>query len=240
MQKIPGFLKLVDNTTLVFNGTEMEFYIPEKYFTNKNAELIGNSVTFIGPIQYSLKTGTKKTINTFNYPSRITSTPTTIESRKNITVGVANEDDYKVLIFRDGDVVVDSIYTVQELTNVEDLFRMEVLTGNIPNFLPYDDLHNEFLNAMAVNGGNYGISAQAFGVFVSKLCRNKNDLSKEFRLSKDKIKNKYNYSSISIKEVPKYTSAYTAITSENWDEAVIAAIMNDNKVHVPLEKLMAK
>ena len=108
------------------------------------------------------------------------------------------------------------------------------------NFIPYEDLYNYFLYPMEVNGGNYGISAQAFGVFVAKLCRQKNNLDKEFRLSKNKLKNNTNYTSISIKTVPKYTSPYTAITSENWDESVVAALMNNNKVDVPLEKLMTK
>lgn len=241
MQKIPGFLKLVDNTSLVYDSDgELRFYVPEKYFTNKSAEVLGNSIILLGTIQYGLKKGNKETLNIFSYPSRITCTPTEIVKEKNIVVGKADADDYRILIFKKGDVVVDSIYTVQELVNVEDLFRIMVLSGNIPNFIPYEDLYNYFLYPMEVNGGNYGISAQAFGVFVAKLCRQKNNLDKEFRLSKNKLKNNTNYTSISIKTVPKYTSPYTAITSENWDESVVAALMNNNKVDVPLEKLMTK
>lgn len=241
MQKIPGFLKLVNNTSLIFDSDgELRFYVPEKYFTNKNAEYLGNSIILLGAVQYGLKKGSKETLNIFSYPCRITCTPSEIIKEKNIVIGKADADDYRILIFKKGDTVVDTIHGVQELVNVEDLFRAMVLSGNIPNFIPYEDLHNQFLYAMEVNGGNYGISAQAFGVFVSKLCRQKNNLEKEFRLSKNKIKNNTNYTSISIKTVPKYTSPYTAITSENWDEAVIASIMNTNKVDVPLEKLMTK
>lgn len=241
MQKIPGFLKLVNNTSLVYDSDgELRFYVPEKYFTNKNAEYLGSSIILLGTVQYGLKKGNKETLNIFSYPCRITCTPTEILKEKNLVVGKADVDDYRILVFKKGDTVVDSIHGVQELVNVEDLFRTMVLSGNIPNFIPYDDLHNYFLYPMEVNGGNYGISAQAFGVFITKLCRQKSNLEKEFRLSKNKIKNNTNYTSISIRTAPKYTSPYTAITSENWDEAVVASIMNTNKVDVPLEKLMTK
>lgn len=241
MQKIPGFLRLVNNTTLIFNSDgELRFYVPEKYFTNKSAEVLGNSIILLGSVQYGLKTGNKETLNIFSYPSRITCTPSEVIKEKNLVVGKADADDYRILLFKKGDVVIDSIYTIQNIANVEDLFRIMVISGNIPNFIPYEDLYEYFLYPMEVNGGNYGISAQAFGIFVSKLCRQKDNLEKEFRLSKNKLKNNTNYSSISIKQVPKYISPYTAITSENWDESVVAAIMNKNKVDVPLEKLMAK
>ena len=241
MQKRPNFLKLENNTTLVYNSDgQFIFYIPEKSFDNKCAEIVGNSVVLLGAFQYGIKKGNKETLNIFFYPGRITCTPSEIIKQKDLIVGEADKDDYRLLIFNKGDIIVDSIYTVQEITNVEDLFRTMVVSGNIPNFIPYDDLHNYFLYPMQVNGGNYGISAQAFGVFISKLCRQKDNLEKEFRYTKNKLKNRTKYSSISITTVPKYTSPYTAITSQNWDEAVMAAIMNNNEVDVPLEKLMTK
>jgi hypothetical protein len=43
--------------------------------------------------------------------------------------------------------------------------------------------------------------------------------------------------------VPKYISPYTAITSENWDEAIRAAVLIDdpeNTPESPLEKVLTK
>lgn len=241
MQQIPNFLKLENNTTLVYDSDgQFIFYIPEKAFDNRCAEIVGNSVVLLGNFQYAIKKGNKETLNIFSYPGRITCTPSEIIKQKDLVVGKADKDDYRLLIFNKGDVIIDSIYTVQTITNVEDLFRVMVVSGNIPNFIPYNELHNYFLDPMEVNGGNYGISAQAFGVFISKLCRQKNNIEKEFRLTKNKLKNNTNYTSIAITTVPKYISPYTAITSQNWDESVVAAIMNDNKVDVPLEKIMTK
>ena len=43
---------------------------------------------------------------------------------------------------------------------------------------------------------------------------------------------------MSIIKVPKYTSPYTAITSENADEAIAAAMTTTGKAESPLEKVM--
>jgi len=49
----------------------------------------------------------------------------------------------------------------------------------------------------------------------------------------------HGYKSIAIKEVPKYVSPFTAITSENWNEAIISSINMDNKeIYTPMEKIM--
>jgi hypothetical protein len=50
----------------------------------------------------------------------------------------------------------------------------------------------------------------------------------------------YGYKPISIKEKPKFDSPYTSLGSENWDEAVLAAIELSNKDTVvsPLERIV--
>ena len=55
------------------------------------------------------------------------------------------------------------------------------------------------------------------------------------------MKNMLDYTLIDIRMVPKYISPYTAITSENWDESVRAAILmkyKENAPESPLEKVV--
>ena len=59
--------------------------------------------------------------------------------------------------------------------------------------------------------------------------------------NKTDMKNMYNYKLINITMVPKYISPYTAITSENWDESLRAAILmkdKENAPESPLEKIV--
>ena len=91
------------------------------------------------------------------------------------------------------------------------------------------------MNALA-NDFNFKVSNQIVGILISELCRNPEDLSQPFRYVSSKT-NK-DYKMIRITEVPKYISPYTAITSENPDEAVAAALTTSGNNRSPLEKIM--
>ena len=80
------------------------------------------------------------------------------------------------------------------------------------------------------------MSANIIGILISELYRDPKDLSKPFRLSG--MKDMLDYKAISILKVPKYTSPYTAITSENADESIAAAMTTKGTSSSPLEKVM--
>ena len=115
-----------------------------------------------------------------------------------------------------------------------------VKTGKVPRNIPYDTLHEYYLENMALNGGDYGISAQEFGVLVSELCRDPSNESRPYRLSKNMNANKTNYIPISIKELSKIVSPFTSIATENWDEAVVnAGLIEDKDIkYTPMERIM--
>ena len=59
------------------------------------------------------------------------------------------------------------------------------------------------------------------------------DLTQDMSLSDSKI--------TPIKEKPKFDSPYTSLGSENWDEALLAAIdlsTKDNNIISPLERIV--
>ena len=96
---------------------------------------------------------------------------------------------------------------------------------------------HEYINYNAeLNGFGYGMTAQMLGVIVSELCRDKNDLTKPFRLTD--MKDQLAYTMVSIKMLPKFISPYVAITSENADESIANAMMNKTGAVSPLEKVM--
>jgi hypothetical protein len=73
-------------------------------------------------------------------------------------------------------------------------------------------------------------------MMMSEICRDPKDESIPFRLSGNK--NMYDYKPISVKMVPKYVSPYAAITSENWDQAVVSAILNKPGKKSPMEPIL--
>ena len=88
---------------------------------------------------------------------------------------------------------------------------------------------------MKLSGGNFGYNIQLFGLLVSESARDPQDPTKLFRYTD--MKDMTNYKLISIKDIPRETSPYAAVTSENWNESMVAAIMNKNAASAPMESL---
>lgn len=245
MTKVGNFLKEEGNS-LIFKGDgELVFYIPENYFRNdgrmKYAEEAGEYVNTLGLFSYEVFDAKGKSIygtKLFSHPVVISTMPSEIEKVKDYILDkkIPVPVDYRILRFKKDDVVIVNTGSPQDITNVENMFRIFMITGNIPNTIPYNELHSFLMDSVKFNGSSFGISAQMFGILISELCRSTKDESVPFRLAKETDMHKYK--SVSIKMVPKYISAFTAITSENWDDAVINSIINKNKVESPMEKIL--
>ena len=244
--KLPAFLKQINNT-LVYNGDgEFVFYVPESYFTdvkaNPIAQIIGSYVSLIGVLDWAIvtKNGSVGKANPFKFPTIFMCKPYEIEKVKDLVLNDVKSKDYRILHFKSGDEVISDINVPQVIDNVETLFRMMVVTGSkIPQTVRYDKMQDYFTENMELNGNSYGINMQMFGIMLSELCRDPNDMSRPFRYTSMEDMN--NYKQVSVKAIPNYISPYVALTSENWDESLMSAILIDNDKDIkysPLEKIV--
>lgn len=224
---------------------EVVFFIPEVYFSNKSAQIMGDYVSLIGIFNYCLwDPKTEKPVGplkTFKYQTVFVTKPYVIDKPKNYKLTASTpETSFRLMRYRNGDILVHSIYTPQEIEHVEEFFKLFVITGNIPTTIDYREIYYYFPEAMALSGNSFGLSMQMFGIMQSELCRDPKDIKKPFRLSSSKKNGQWtNYQVTSIKDIPKYTSAYTSLTSEYYDDAVMYATMlkgDDNKF-TPLENV---
>lgn len=247
-ETIPSFLKLKDEA-LYYNGEgEFIFLVPEIYFERNHAIITGEIVNMIGILNYNFikKDGDDytKDLKVFRFPTIFLSKPGRIEKVKNLKIpGVAgNGEDYRILHYanNDEDQIVCSIRVPQDISYVEEFMQIFVKTGKIPKNIPYDTLHEYFLENMALNGGDYGITPQEFGLVISELCRDPSNISRPYRLSKAIDKSMIDYTAISIKEIAKVISPFTSVVTENWDEAVISAGLIEDKdiKNTPMERIM--
>lgn len=236
--KVPTFLKR-DGDALLFDGEgEFVFYVPEVYFDRGDAQIKGEYVNLLGILDYSIfkPNGSNIGLKRFYFPTVFLAKPSRIEKRKNIRLKNATDaSDYRLLIFEKGDAVVVSVRVPQNIANVEDFYRI-FLTGKLPTTIPYNKLQDYFIDSMALNGSSYGMTLQMFGIVVGEMCRAKNDLSKPFRLTK--FTDQMAYRPIAIADLPKYISPSSSIGSQNWDLAVMGAIMNPTNANSPMEKLL--
>lgn len=243
---VPAYITKKDDSVYYTGKGEFLLYIPEKYFEMKFAIANGEFIDTMGILLYSVKETENsdpiKRLKPLKLPTMFTTKPGRIEKVRKLKLLNLDEEDYRILYYSNNneDKIIVSTNIPQDIENVEHFYRMFVRTGNIPNYIPYNEIQDYFYESMRLNGGNYNTNWQLFGILISELCRDKNDYSIPYYMSSAYKKGDMNsYKSISIKDVPKYISPFSAITSENWNEAIISAINMDNPdIYTPMEKIM--
>ena len=246
--KIPPFLKVIDDTAYFTGKGELIYYIPDRYFSdskNSIGLISGEYVSTIGVFDWALVDENGKVGNphTFKFPTILLCKPNRIEKVKDVSINGTEARDYQILHFKDGDEAISDINIPKVVDNVEAMFRMCIMVENkLPPTVPYDKLHEYFPENMELNAGGYGLSMQLFGIMISRLCRDKKDPSREFRHSKSfRDGNMTDYKQISVIEVPKFISPHVALASQNWDESLMSAIQmsaDGNNTISPLERIV--
>lgn len=238
---VPKFLRR-DGEALKFNetGNTFIFYVPEKYFTTKDAVIVGEYVSVLGILNYEIvnsNTGKSTTgIKLFNFPTVFICKPATIEKQKELQINKNSDPaDYRLLKFKKDDEVISSVKTPEDIANVESFYNL-FMRGNLPNTIPYNELQNIVYENMKLNGYSYGITMQLIGILISELYRSSKNLDIPYRLSGST--DPLDYKTMDIRQIPKHVSPFVALTSENWDESMVGAITTKNSKDSPMEKLL--
>lgn len=227
------------------DGQEVRFFIPEIYFQAKSAIIVGEFVNLLGIFNYAIYDKNDKPISQlkiFNFPSIFLTQPYTITKVKDLKL-TKNSDmqDYRVLRYKEGDKLIVQKQVPEDIENVEEFFRLFLITGNIPDTIDYRTIYEYYYEAMALSGNKFNLPPQMFGILQAETCRDPDDISKPFRLSKYKKNHEWdNYKNVSVKALPKYISPEVSLTSENIDDSLMAAtLLDDKKVQFsPLERVI--
>ena len=229
--EIPPFAKRDGDALLFDQDGILAYYIPEDYFgsgKSSSATVEGAYVKLMGSFNYRIigADGSKGKLMTFNFPTMFMCRPGKVEKKKNVILDDGlDASDYRILIFNKGDQLITRCHVEQDIDNVSELFRLHIQTGRIPNTIPYDTLYRYPFDCMSLNSKGYNVHSQAMGLLYSKICRDPNDISKPFRLSRTIGHKMTGYTPISIKEASKYISPFVSLTSENLDESIISAVL---------------
>lgn len=235
---IPSFLRK-EGDSLIFDKTgEFIFYVPEDYFDRGDALIVGEMVRIIGIMDYAIfdEKGKTNGLKRFYFPSIFLTQPSSIDKQKNVKLTKSQPaKDYRLLRYKKDDVIVVSTRVPQSPYNIEDFYKI-FLTGKLPTTIPIDKLQDYFIDNCNYNGEDYGVSIQVFGFIIGEIARDPNNLNKAFRLTD--WTDPTAYKCIPLSDLPKYISPSQSITSENWDRAIVGAIMNPSDIESPMEKLM--
>ena len=238
--EVPYFLKL-DGERLLFNQDgELAYYVPQTFFDRNYCFIEGQYATLIGIFNYAIfdTKGNHKGLKQFNLPSTFLCKPNRIEKIKKVKLtATTEEDDYTVLYFKKGDEVISSVKIPEDIENVENKWKI-FLRGKFPTTIPDKDIYHVFPESAKLNGFSYKMNPQMFGLVLSEMLRSSKDKSIPHRL--DKSSNPTDYTYLAITDIPKYISPYQAITSQNWDEGIVGAVINDNPKGSPMERLLTE
>ena len=227
-KEVPPFAKREGDALLFNDDGYLEYYIPKDYFGSKSATIEGAYIRLMGSFNYRIYSSTGKPgkLMTFNYPTIFICRPGKVDKSRKLKLDAAlEEDEYRVLTFYKGDQLITRVHTEQEMDNLSELFRLHLRTGRVPNSIPYNELYTYPFECMQLNGSTFKVHSQAMGLLYSKICRDPEDISKPFRLSKAINKSMTGYNTASIKTAAKYISPFVSITSENIDEAIVSAVL---------------
>ena len=246
MAGIPTFLRVEDEVVYFKGkGKKLVFYAPEKWFTTNCATIDGQYIDLLGCVNYSImpeeSTDYAKKVRTLNYPYIFTTRPGSIIKVKNFQISENMEpENYRLLIYTDNtvDEVISSTKVAQDIMNVEYFLRLFIITGKIPKTIPVNKLHETFLDNIKYSGNNYKVSAQLFGILLSEFCRCKDDPSIPFRLAKPKNGDMTYYETLPVSKLPKFNGPFNSLTSENWDESLMGAMLYTDSKGSPLEDIM--
>ena len=235
----PNFIKVVGDS-YVFSGDGCwKFFVPEKYFDTKLAIIEGEYVNVLGIFTYAIydkndKPTTK--LSNFKFPVMFLTKPDDIEIAKDLVLTKTTKpQNYRILkYYKDGVVVVN--YNIAQNTDNIDVFYRALQYGNLPNTIPYDELQKYFMENISLTGNGYNVSLQLIGIVFSELCRSSKNVEIPFHMSKSTDMTDYQF--VNIREIPRNVSPFTAITSEQWDEAVINSITTKSDKPSSLEKIM--
>lgn len=235
----PSFIKVKGNSYVFANDGCFKFYVPEKFFSNKLAEFVGECVSLFGVIPYAIFDKSDKAIGklrNFKFPISFLTKPDEIEIAKGIALTKNNKpEDYRIFKYYKDGVIVVNYNIAEDAENIQKWYSA-LGTGALPNNIPYNELQNYFLRNVQLTGNKYGVSLQLIGVVIGELCRAKNDIDTPFRMTNSTDMNNYQW--IAIKDVPRGTSPFTALQSEEWDKAVVSSTITDSNKDSPLEKIM--
>lgn len=234
---IPKFLKKEGDKVLFNDKGEFVFFVPEMYFERKYALIYGDMVNLIGVLDYAVydENGKHNGLKPFRFPTIFLTKPSSIEKVKNIKLIKSSEpQDYRLLKYKKGDQIVVSTKVPAIINNAEEFYKM-FTSGKLPTTIDYDKIHEYFTDNIKLSGSSYNINMQFFGVIVGEMCRNPKNLKEPFRYTD--MKDMKAYKPINIVDIPKYISPYTAVTSQDWNDSLVNAIINNDHKYSPLERL---
>ena len=232
---------------LLFTGTKMEAYIPDKLFKKNLNEYQGQNINLIGIFNYRIgdakgNISNSSKLYTVKFPSKFVTKPNSYVTKEMELIPGMGSEKYHVLTYYKNDEVMVNTNIVKSIDNVK-IFLDLLLSGNLPSTINYEDILKIMIKCAEINGETCGVTSLIYSVVCSELCRYRKDQSIPFRkiIGKDKA-GQLDYYLSNARSVCANSSTFSALTFEDIDTMLVYAInkkrYNKAENDSPLESII--
>ena len=222
---------------------KVEVLIPEQYFKNGIAQLMGTKVNTLGIVNmvlYPIKGGSPK-IMQLTLPIKLDFN--------------TDEEMFKQDYELDGKPVSFNVctvyqnnYIINNTKHIKSLFNSIAFVewfngGKIADTVPYNEVSGIFTDAANMNGIGLGVPNVLIDIMISEMCRDADEeaIPYRFKLNKLGVDNG-SYKFIPIKQIPQTSSVLAALAFEDIGKSVRNSVIQTEKGVAqrtsPIEKML--
>lgn len=235
-----------DGKNIILEAEYAEFYLPVDYLAGKNgngfAEDLGRHIHCLGIMNVGFfKNGELQEMKILNAPTWI---DLNVYDSEVQNVKLPDRDDLvqcKVIKYFKGNAIMDA-RVIMDSINAQ-IYLQFVVSGKIPESVPYSKAMEVWNNNLLMNDVNLGVPSVILELILSLSYRDKNDLSKRYSeiVGKDPSVGDFAYKMVNIRTICQYASTFTSVTFEDMDAMLTSSINRTKKggaeVSSPIEKL---
>lgn len=218
---------------IIVNVDHAEAYIPASMFDNSDrqsaiASYYGEGFNILGIFNIRLSNDPNQTdmsklpLRTFNYPNMIQTYPS---SNANVMMQLTNDDEpikYKVLRYVQGDIMMSDNMPKSGDNAVK--FMHAVISGKLPNTIPYNDILTAWLQNLETNSANPGVPILFIQCIISEICRYEKNPSMQFRKIYGKDMSSNDYITTNMRGTAAYSSVFASQIFENMGHMLTTSV----------------
>lgn len=230
-----------DKTQLIFNGEKLQIFIPDSYFKDGFANVVGSNINTIGIFNFKTMAHSEFNVgelHTLILPSNITfSYSNKVKGTYKLSKDL-KEENYYIYELYTGDIFIEHLEIIEN-TNDTKTFINLLHSGKLPTNTSYRKIINLYYNSLDLNNVSLGVPSVILEIIIAELARSEKDDNKAFRFIANE-NNLTSYKFLSLRTLPEVNSTFTAISFENMNQSIITSInhtnRDDKEMESPLEK----
>ena len=231
----------------IYATMDTEFYLPNYFFNSSGgfAERTATEISTLGVFVFScLKNDKVVETHLMNIPAWIKIHAYTVTERDVTLPNDSTPTKCQVVSYLPGQKIMENTI-IQDSENVE-RFMGFVLSGKIPNFIPYEKSREIWDRNESFNAASLGVPSVIKELILADFYRYKANPNKKFAhvIGKDntgKI-SQYDYVMNNIRQVCQYTSTFAGLTFEDFDTMATTSVNRTRNKEVeaysPIENLL--